>query len=140
MRLFHWDHRRETAAIALANGHTQVEAAELAGIGRATLQRWLLIPEFAQEVDRLSVMTDLAARAERLRMAKRVVRGITDQAEKAGTLPTSKDLLDWLKYAQSEMDGATIGLAAFLESLREPIGEQPAPSLYNDKPERSRRR
>lgn len=141
MRLFCWDHRKETAAIALANGHTQVEASEIAGIGRATLQRWLLVPEFSDEVDRLAHMVGIAARADRLRMAKRIVRQITDQAEKAGTLPTGKDLLDWLKYAQSEMDGATINLGKLLESLEAPTAApQPAPMLHNDRPDRGRRR
>ncbi len=54
-------------------------------------------------------MTGISARAERLRLAKRVVRSkILD-----GVPQSDKDLLEWLKYAQSETDGIKLDLAAF---------------------------
>lgn len=111
---FEWTAAREKAAIALANGYNQRQAAEVAGVVDRTIRTWLAEPEFIEEIDRLSLMTDIAARAERLRIAKRMIREIQEQAEQAETLPTSKDLLDWLRYAQSETDGASIGLAAFI--------------------------
>lgn len=109
MTKFEWTPKREKAAVALAAGYTQREAAEQAGVARATVQRWLLEMEFSAEVDRLSIMTDIAARAERLRIAKRMIRQLQERP-----IPTEKDLLDWLKYVQSETDGVTLGLTDLL--------------------------
>lgn len=102
MAQFKWTKKREKAAISLANGHTQKEAGDMAGVARRTIQRWLDIPEFSEEVDRLTLMLDIASRAERLRIAKRIVRKIGDNTE--------KDLLDWLKYCQQETDGIHLDL------------------------------
>lgn len=113
---FTWTATREKAAIALANGYTQKEAAEIAEVTDRSIRNWLAEPEFIEEVDRLSLMTDIAARAERLRIAKRIIRQLQDSL-----VPTEKDLLDWLKYAQSETDGASIGLTALITTV---TGEQ----------------
>jgi hypothetical protein len=51
-------------------------------------------------------MIDVASRAERLRMAMRVVR---QKVRADGTVETERDLLDWLKYAQSETTGIKLG-------------------------------
>lgn len=107
--VFEWTTAREKAAIALADGYNQKEAAEMAGVTDRSIRNWLTAPEFIEEVDRLSLMTDIAARAERLRIAKRVIRDLSARA-----MPTEKDLLDWLKYVQSETDGASIGLTALI--------------------------
>ena len=57
-------------------------------------------------MDRLSLMVGVSSRAERLRLAIRVVRAKTN-----GDVPeTEKDLLDWLKFAQSETDGIKLDL------------------------------
>jgi hypothetical protein len=53
-------------------------------------------------------MIDISSRAERLRMAMRVVR---QRTRADGTLETDKDLLDWLKYAQSETTGIKLGFS-----------------------------
>jgi hypothetical protein len=53
-------------------------------------------------------MVDIASRAERLRMAMRVVR---QRVRADGTPETEKDLLDWLKYAQSETTGIKVGFS-----------------------------
>lgn len=106
--VFEWKPNRRTAALALANGATQAEAASEAGVTDRTIRTWLDHPTFAEEVDRLSLMTDIASRAERLRIAKRMARKLADT--------TDKDLLDWLKYAQSETDGIKLDLAALAEA------------------------
>lgn len=108
---FRWTAKAEKAAVSLANGYTREEAAAEAEIARSTLYRWLAIPEFAEEVDRLTLMTDIASKAERLRIAKRVIRQIK--------LWTQKDLLDWLKYAQSETDGIKLDLTKLLSAVTE---------------------
>lgn len=116
---FRWSEKATAAALALAEGKTRKEAAEAADITDRTLYRWLLIPEFSAEVDRLSVMTHIASRAERLRIAKRVVR---QMVKDDGTIATEKDLLDWLKFAQSETDGIKLDLAAIAEAATSVAG------------------
>jgi hypothetical protein len=109
---FEWTKKRETAALTLAKGHTQAEAADTAGVSGKTIYRWLLVPEFAQEVDRLSLMIEVANRAHRLRIANRVIRQMVREGE---AIPTTKDLLDWLKYAQGETDGVKLDLVNLLD-------------------------
>jgi hypothetical protein len=72
------------------------------GVCRKTICNWLCVTAFAAEVDRLSCMIDILSRAERLRMAMRAVR---QKVRADGTVDTDKDVLDWLKFAQSETTG-----------------------------------
>lgn len=105
---FRWTKKRETAAIALAQGYTIAEAAEQVDVAERTIYRWKECVEFSSEVDRLSLMVDIAGRAERLRIAMRMIR------KKSGK--TNRDLLDWLKYAQSETDGVRLDLTSLFEA------------------------
>ena len=107
---FNWTDAATNAALSLATGHTQAEAAEEAGVTDRTIRRWLNDPAFAEEVDRLTLMSDVATRAHRLRIAMRAVRERI-RAE-TGEVVTSKDILDWLKFAQSETDGVKLDLAS----------------------------
>lgn len=104
---FHWLPKREKAALALAEGQTQEAVAAATGVCRKTICNWLCVPEFAAEVDRLSSMVSIASRAERLRIAMRAVR---QRVREDGTIETDRDVLDWLKFAQSETDGIQLGL------------------------------
>ena len=104
---FEWTPKRTVAALALAHGRTREQAASEAGTTRKTIYNWLQEPEFAAEVDRLSSMVGIAAKAERLRVAMRVVR----QKVKGETVETDRDLLDWLRFAQSETRGVKLDLA-----------------------------
>ena len=106
---FKWSTTRERAALALAEGKTQRDAAADAGCGERTIRTWLSIPEFAEEVDRLTMLTGIAAKAERLRTAKRMIAKIGDNSE--------RDLLDWLKFAASETDGIKLDLAELLTAI-----------------------
>lgn len=105
---FHWSSKRHKAALALAEGQSQKAVAEAIGVCRKTICNWLCVTEFVAEVDRLSCMIDIASRAERLRMAMRAVR---QKTRANGTLETDKDVLDWLKYAQSETTGIKLGFS-----------------------------
>lgn len=105
---FEWNEKRNAAAIALAEGRTQQEIADTLEIERKTLWNWLQVPEFAAEVDRLSVMINISSRAERLRIAMRVAR---QKVKEDGSVQTEKDLLEWLKFAQSETDGVKLDLS-----------------------------
>lgn len=103
---FTWNEQTTTAALALAEGKTQQEVAEEVKVSDRTIRRWLTDEGFAAEVDRLSLMVGVASRAERLRLAMRVVRAKTSK----GVPETEKDLLEWLKFAQSETDGIKLDL------------------------------
>jgi hypothetical protein len=105
---FHGSPKRHKAGLALAEGQSQQAVAETTGVCRKTICNWLCVTEFAAEVDRLSCMIDVASRAERLRMAMRVVR---QRVRADGHVESYKDLLDWLKYAQSETTGIKVGFS-----------------------------
>lgn len=105
---FHWSSKRTKAALALAEGQSQQAVADAIRVCRKTICNWLCVTEFAAEVDRLSCMIDIASRAERLRIAMRVVRQCVRDD---GTIETDRDVLDWLKYAQSETTGIKLGFS-----------------------------
>lgn len=105
---FKWNGKKQAAAIALAQGYTIAEVSQQIGHDERTIYRWKTDIEFAAEVDRLSLMVDIAGRAERLRIAMRQVRQKIDASE--------KDLLDWLKFAQSETDGVKLDIAALIDA------------------------
>lgn len=114
---FKWSAKADAAAMALSLGYTIVEAADYANTSDRTIRRWKRHPEFCEEVDYLSHMVGIASRAERLRIVQRVVRVlVTSRPEE---LITEKDILEWLKFAQSETDGVKLDLAALLEASRE---------------------
>jgi transcriptional regulator with XRE-family HTH domain len=125
MVTFRWTKQREAAAIALADGQTQRAVAEALNIHENTVSRWMQVPEFSAEVDRLSLMMGIASRAERLRIAKRVVR---ERIKDDGEIQTDKDLLDWLKFAQSETDGIKLDLTSLAEAVASLAGGGPAGS------------
>lgn len=104
---FGWDEKKSLCAIALAEGKTQKQVAQEVGVPERTQRSWLAHPDFAAEVDRLSLMVGIAGRAERLRLAMRVVR----QKTKGDEVKTEKDLLEWLKFVQSETDGVKLDLS-----------------------------
>ena len=96
------------SALGLPEGQSQQSVADAIGVCRKTICNWLCVTEFVAEIDRLSCMIDIASRAERLRIAMRVVR---QKVREDGTPETEKDLLDWLKYAQSETTGIKLGFS-----------------------------
>jgi len=85
------------AAELLAEGHSQKKVAGMLGLSPHTIARWKRNNDFQALVDELSAATGIASKAERLRIAKRVVH------QKMRTESWSKkDLLDWLKYIREE--------------------------------------
>lgn len=109
-----WTKERSEAAVSLASGATQAETALLVGVTPRTIRYWVADPDFSAEVDRLSLMVSIASRAERLREVMRVLKKRRDAD---GTLTTDRDSLDWLKFAQSETDGAKIDFGKLTEAL-----------------------
>lgn len=121
-KAFCWNEQRSRAAVLLASGATRDEAAAEIEVNRATIFNWLHHPDFAAEVDRLSLMVGIASRAERLRMAMRVIKSKV----KDGIPQSDKDLLEWLKFAQSETDGVKLDLgklAASVASAQTPVAD-----------------
>ena len=110
---FKWTPKKEKAAVILAQGYTEQETAQQVGITDRTIRRWKKELDFITEVDRLSLMIGISSRAERLRIAMRVIR----QKVKEDKIETKQDIIYWLKFAQSETDGAKLDLAAIFEAM-----------------------
>lgn len=118
---FAWDAERCAGALALAEGQSHKQAGATAGVSDRTIRNWLQHPEFAEEVDRLSLMVDISSRAGRMRIAMRAVRqSISDEA-----ITTNRDVLEWLKFAQSETDGVKLDLGklATLAEAETPLAD-----------------
>ena len=110
---FEWTPKKAACALMLAEGYTRAEVAKEQGVGDRTIYNWLAALEFKEEVNRLSLMVGIATRAGRLRIAHKLIR----QRVSEDTVNTEKDVLDWLKFAQSETDGAKSELSASLADL-----------------------
>ena len=102
---FQWSPARRAACTALADGRTQKEAAQIADVADRTIRSWLEHPEFSAAVDQMTLLTGIALRAERLRIVKRVIRQSVKDDQR---IKTSKDILEWLKHAQSETNGTDL--------------------------------
>ena len=109
---FRWTPKRQQVVLILAQGYTNAEAAEKAGINERTIYRWHKVVEFEAEIDRLTLLTGISQRSERLRIAMRVIRQKVDDE-----VQTAKDLLEWLKFIQSETDGAKLDLASLFADM-----------------------
>ena len=112
---FKWTSKRSKAVVLLSTGHTIEETALKVDVSEKSIYNWKNNEEFITEIDRLSLMTDIASRAERLRIAKRIVRN--------KGIESKRDLLEWLKYAQSETDGVRLDLAALAEAAASLAGD-----------------
>lgn len=117
-----WNKKKQQAALLLAQGYTTIDTANQVGATDRTLYRWKADIEFSQEIDRLSLMIGIASRAERLRIAQRVARELVGSE---GIPKTEKDLLDWLKYAQSETDGIKLDLTTLIDDAALVAGGRP---------------
>lgn len=104
---FKWTDKTREAALMLAEGKTRETVAKELNVAERTIYRWLHDTNFAAEVDRLSLMIGISSRAERLRIAMRVVRQKIGETE----IKSDKDILDWLKFSQSETDGIKLDLS-----------------------------
>ena len=110
---FEWSPKRKQAAMLLAQGYTIAHTAAEVKVQVSTIGKWRRKIEFLQEIDRLSLMVDVAGRAERARIAMRAIR----QKTKGEVVDTREDLLSWLKYIQSETQGAKLDLTALLAAI-----------------------
>lgn len=114
MSEFRWTDKSSAAAVGLAAGKSHREVSEEVDISERQITRWKQHPEFVAEVDRLTLMVGIATRAERLRIVQRIVR---QRISEEGGVISKADLLDWLKFAQSETTGAVDDLADRIAAL-----------------------
>lgn len=133
MSPFEWTQKRCQAVLMLSEGQSSEEVAQAVGVSERTIWRWRADTEFSQELDRLTLMVGIASRAERLRIAKKMVR-----IQLARQKPTQKDLLEWLKYAQGETDGIKLDLTPLYDAIAPMAGggqsradeeDSPAPNV-----------
>jgi len=119
---FEWTPKKAACALMLAEGYTTLEVVAAMQVGERTLYTWRSAAEFKAEVDRLSLMVGIASRAGRLRIAHKVIR--QRLVENEAIVESEKDVLDWLKFAQSETDGTKSELAASLADLIASVAER----------------
>jgi hypothetical protein len=115
---FKWTPKTSKAAVLLANGYTQAEAGAEVGVTDRTIRTWLDHQEFAHEVDKLTLLVGFAQKVERLRLTNRMIRQLSQRNR-----PTSRDLLDWMRFAQSETDGAKLDFAALADVFNAGAGD-----------------
>ncbi len=108
-----WSEKVTNAAVMFAEGYSLSETAKKSGVSERSLSRLRALPEFMNEVVRLTYMVGVANRAHRLQMVNRVIR---QKMQVDGTIDTTKDSLEWMKFAQSETDGAKIDLTKLFEA------------------------
>lgn len=126
---FQWTEKRSRVAILLAQGHTIRETSEQTGYSTRTIDRYKANPEFAAEVDRLSLMYGLSSKAERLRLIQRAARQFVHDD---GSLDTGGDtLLDYLREARMTIDGTRLNIVSELAAISKETG-----SLARDRPGR----
>jgi hypothetical protein len=116
---FKWNTKRDLIAEMLAAGETIKVTAKTAGVSESTIKKYKARSDFREEVDRLSLMVDIASRASRVRMAKRIIREREQEVERVNNqigkgqsvkpmFLSNKDILDWLKYIKSETEDARL--------------------------------
>ena len=131
-KIFNWTKPRIRAAEALSDGETVKVAADKSGLSTSTIDRLKRKPEFAEEVGRLTLMMGIASKAERLRIAKIVVR----EKMKGGMVTTKKDILEWIQFAAKETDEIRLNLADLIGSYITAKREEDA-SVSEEGPGRS---
>jgi len=111
-----WDEQKAIAAKVLGEGYTQKEAAEAAGVSHKTVWNWQnKSPEFAAEVDRCSMMFDVASKAHRNRLLMKAIRQFVRED---GNLRTGDDtLLDYIKEARMNTDGVKVDILTQLAAI-----------------------
>ena len=106
----HWTDEQSTAAVMLAEGYTKSEVAREVGVNASTITRWTQNEEFAEEVDRLSLMYGLASKAERMRQIKRAARKFEDN----DSTIAGYNYLDLLKEARIQTEGVKLDILSIL--------------------------
>lgn len=112
---FEWTEQRSNAALLLAQGYTIEQTALEVGVTDRTIYNWKRADEFAQEIDRLSLMYGAASKAFRMQLLNRMIRKLVSESGE----PVLKDesLLDLLKEARMQTEGTRIDLTTIYTAL-----------------------
>ena len=123
-----WSDEQSRAAVMLAEGYTKADVSREIGVHASTITRWTQNEEFAEEVDRLSLMYGLASKAERMRLIKRAAR----EFERDGKPDVSGfTLLDLLKEARMQTEGVKLDILSILTANQQ---EEPAAIVAEARP------
>jgi transposase-like protein len=123
-----WSEQQSHAAVMLAEGYAKSEVAREVDVHPSTITRWTQNEDFAEEVDRLSLIYGLASRAERMRQIKRAAR----EFERDGKLDVSGfTYLDLLKEARIQTEGVRLDILSILTANHE---EEPAAIVAEARP------
>ena len=119
---FIWNQERNKACVLLGMGYTMQETADHEDVSKSirTIARWKKHPEFAEALDKCSLMYGLASSAERLRLISRAARQFVREDDSIDT--TGNTFLDFIKQARIEKEGTEVKLniVSELESELEP--------------------
>ena len=99
-----WTKKKNAFVEMAAEGEKIVDIARKLNMSIHTAYHWNEDPLIREEIDRLSLMSGIASKAERMRIAKKAAR----QKMLGDHVRTKKDLLDWLKFASKEMEGERV--------------------------------
>lgn len=102
--VFKWNETKIKAVESIAKGESQQHIAESLGLSERTLRRWSQNPEFKHKVDTIILDMETFTKNERMKIANAAVRQILKKGINYDNV-TTKDLLDWLKYAREECEG-----------------------------------
>lgn len=102
MSAFHWHKKSKLAALKLADGYTEKEAAAAAGVTDRTIRRWKADITFSDEVDRLTLTTGLAVESEQIKLIKRLIQR---KRGKDGELDSARDVSDLMRLMREVTTG-----------------------------------
>jgi hypothetical protein len=101
--VFNWNETKIKAVESIAKGESQQHIAESLGLSERTLRRWSQNPEFKLKVDTIILDMETFTKNERMKIANAAVRQILKKGMSDNV--STKDLLDWLRYAREECEG-----------------------------------
>ncbi len=133
--VFPWDDQSVKACLLLAEGYTNAEVGRQCGVSETTIARWYDEPEFATEVDTVTLMRGAALSAWRMRFIKRAIR---QSVEKDGKIRTRRDVLEWVKLAIEESKGNKDVLQALIEHALSDVAAGGSDGLRRTRSRRSR--
>lgn len=110
MSVFVWNETKLKAAEGIARDENKDGLCARLGFARRTLTRWQQHPDFQLKISGIILEIDITQKSERIKIAKAVIEKKLKDAEDAESDPSSKDLLEWMKYVGSEVGDYTPSL------------------------------
>lgn len=110
MSAFVWNETKLKAAEGIARDENKDGLCARLGFARRTLTRWQQHPDFQLKISAIILEIDITQKSERIKIAKAVIEKKLKDAKDADSDPSSKDLLEWMKYVGSEVGDYTPSL------------------------------